>query len=220
MKVRTVVVGTLAAVALACGAPEAGSAVGTGNGRLAIALTDAPNPAVQSIFVTVTQVTAHSDQGGWVTVFDGSQTIDLLSLKDRSLLLGEVSLPAGNVSQIRLVLADGPQYVVLADGSQAPLKTPSGQQSGLKLVGDFGVTACSTHTVTIDFDGEKSIAAHPAKGGSEWILRPVIRVKAESDAPSGCEADGGAGEDDAGTPVTPAPDAGSGGESDAGVILH
>jgi uncharacterized membrane protein YgcG len=194
----------------ACGAST------SGNGTLAVALTDAPSPDVKGIVVTIDTVTAHSDQAGWVTVAHGPITVDLLTLQDVSMKLGEISLPAGTVSEVRLVLADGgPQYVVLADDSHAPLKTPSGAQSGEKLKGPFTVSACEKHTLTIDFDGKNSIAYHETGGPNpEWILRPVIRVKTEVDEVLPCHADGGSA--DSGMPGGSESDGGTGGGSDAG----
>ena len=194
----------------ACGASS------SGNGTLAIALVDAPSPDVKGIVVTVDTVTAHSEQAGWVTVAHGPLTVDLLTLQDVSMKLGEVSLPAGTVTEIRLILADdGPQYVVLADDTHAPLKTPSGAESGEKLKGRFEVSACSKHTVTLDFDGKNSIAYHETGGPNpEWILRPVIRVKAEADEAESCSADGGTS--DSGTPGGSSSDGGNGGGTDAG----
>jgi len=190
----------------ACGASS------SGNGTLAIALVDAPSPDVKGIVVTVDTVTAHSEEAGWVTVAHGPITVDLLTLQDVSMKLGEVSLPAGTVTEIRLILADGgPQYVVLPDDTHAPLKTPSGAESGEKLKGRFEVSACSKHTVTLDFDGKNSIAYHETGGPNpEWILRPVIRVKAEADEAESCSTDGGTS--DSGMPG----DAGSDGGTDAG----
>src|SRR6187549_294813 len=139
----------LAAGAMALAACGASS----GNGTLVVALTDAPSPDVKGIVVTVDTVTAHSEHAGWVTVARGPITVDLLTLQDVSMKLGEISLPAGTVDEIRLILDDGgPQYVVLADDTHAPLKTPSGAESGEKLKGKFEVSACSKHTVTLDFD--------------------------------------------------------------------
>ena len=195
---------TAGAMALAaCGAST------SGNGTLVVALTDAPSPEVKGIVVTIDTVTAHSEHAGWVTVAHGPITVDLLTLQDVSMKLGEISLPAGTVDEIRLILTDGgPQYVVLADDTHAPLKTPSGAESGEKLKGKFEVSACSKHTVTLDFDGKNSIAVHETGGpNAEWILRPVIRVKAEADEAESCSADGGS---DAGS------DRGTGGGTDGG----
>ena len=195
----------------ACGASS------SGNGTLAVALTDAPSPDVKGIVVTIDMVTAHSDQAGWVTVAQGPITVDLLTLQDVAMKLGEISLPAGTVSEVRLILADGgPQYVVLADGTHASLKTPSGAQSGEKLKGPFTVSACERHTLTIDFDGKNSIEYHQTGGPDpEWILRPVIRVKTEADEVLPCHAAGVT--PDSGLPLGGSgPDGGTDGGSDAG----
>ena len=81
----------------------------------------------------------------------------------------------------------GPQYLVLVDDSQAPLKVPSGTSSGVKLKGPFTVSACNKHTLIIDFDGKNSIEYHETGGPTpEWILRPVIHVKAEADEAESC----------------------------------
>ena len=187
----------------------------SGTGTLAVMLTDAPSDSVKSIFVTIDSVTAHSDQAGWVNVFQGPLTVDLLTLQSTSMKLGQVTLPGGTVSQVRFVLTDnGPQYVVLDDGSQAPLKVPSGSESGLKLNGPFTVSACNKHTLVIDFDGKNSIAYHQTGSDLGWILRPVIHVKTEADDVEPCTPDRGspdAGPPDAGPtlPPPPPPDGGS-----------
>jgi Domain of unknown function (DUF4382) len=193
----------------ACAVALAGCGASGGNGTLAVALTDAPSPDVKGIVVTIDTVTAHSEQAGWVTVAQGPITVDLLTLQGVSMQLGQISLPAGTVNEIRLILAEGPQYVVLTDDSHAPLKTPSGQESGVKLKGKFEVSACVKHTVTLDFDGKNSIAYHETGGPDpEWILRPVIHVKGEADEVESCSADGGT--PDSGTPDSGTPPIGDG----------
>jgi len=204
----------------------AGCGSNTGTGTLVVALTDAPSPDVKGIVVTIDTVTAHSDQAGWVTVAHGPITVDLLTLHDVTMELGEVELPAGTVSEVRLQLVDsGPQYIVLADGSHESLQTPSGSTSGLKLKGPFEVSACTRHTLVLDFDGKNSIEYHETGGSdSRWILRPVIRVKAEAVEAQSCSPDGGTPA--SGSPGGSGPDAGqgggvpdaggSGGEPDAG----
>jgi hypothetical protein len=204
---RSLLAATLGIVAVGCGSTTGST------GTLAIELVDAPNPDVKGIVVTIDSVTVHSEEAGWVTVAHGPITVDLLTLQDVGTQLGQVTLPAGTVTQIRLILADGPQYVVLADGSHDDLKTPSGQESGVKLTGQFKVSACNKHTIILDFDGKNSIAYHDTGSPNGWILRPVIRVKAEADEPESCHPAGAAS--DSGTPGG-IPDAGPGGETDAG----
>ena len=213
------------AAALLAAAGCGSSTSGGGTGTFAIQLVDAPSPDVKGIVVTIDTVTAHSEEAGWVTVAHGPITVDFLTLQDVTMKLGEVTLPAGTVTEVRLQLVDsGPRYVALADGSHAPLKTPSGSTSGEKLKGRFTVSACAKHTLTLDFDGKNSIAYHETGGSNpEWILRPVIRVKAEADEGQSCSADGGStpdsgtsGGSDGGTGGG-GPDAGSGGDTDAGI---
>ena len=85
------------------------------------------------------------------------------------------SVPAGDVTQIRLYTASDGNYVVLADGSHADLKVPSGAQSGIKVQGPFGIHSCKRETVDLEFNGPHSIEYH-ATGTGEYILRPVIRA--------------------------------------------
>lgn len=165
----------LVLAALAAAASCSGS---SGPGRLAVQLVDAPNPIVDQIVVNVTKVTAHSAAGGWVTVgpVQGPLSVDLLKLKDYAQPLGLVNLPAGKVTQIRLLLSRDGNYVVpVGSTSEAPLVVPSGYESGVKIVGPWNVPDCTQVTVTLDFDGAASLEYHEADG--TWILRPVIRAK-------------------------------------------
>lgn len=179
-------------------------------GRLVVNLVDAPKPEVTSIFVTIDHVDAVT-AGGTVTVMSTPVTVDLLTLQNGAFLqLGAAALPAGEISQLRLLLAPGAgHHVVMADGSTSPLKIPSGDQTGIKLNGPFQISACSETTLTVDFDGEKSVNVHPAGPQHSFILRPVIFVKQVETAEVGCEE-----EVDAGT--TDETDAGTTDEIDAG----
>ncbi len=160
----------------------------SGPGQLAVNLMDAPNPAVDQIVVNVTKVTAHSTSAGWVTVgpTTAPMTVDLLKLQTYATSLGLVNLPAGTVTQIRLLISQDGNYVV-PTGSTAhqPLVVPSGFESGIKILGPWDVPACTRLTVTLDFDGKNSIEYHLADG--TWILRPVIRPASANGTPISCE---------------------------------
>jgi hypothetical protein len=183
---------------IACGgSQQQASRPPVGKGQLAIELVDAPSTDVQEIWVNVTSVRAHAAGTGWVTISDATMMpvkLDLLKLQSASLPLGLANLPPGTVTQIRLlVAADGNE--VLVAGSKLPLKVPSGFESGIKIHGPWDIVACSRSTVTLDFDGKKSIQTHPTGSGQEWILRPVIRARPTVTADVGCgETDGGTGE--------------------------
>lgn len=191
---------------------QAGGASATAPGgsrvaRVAFRLVDAPTEDVSAIFVTVSRIDA-SIGGAWKTLVEGSSTVDLLTLQGGKFLdLGTAALPPGRVDQLRLHLAPGgDHHVQTPDGVDHPLTIPSGEQSGIKLVGGFDVPECASGAVTLDFDGKKSLMVHPSgQDGTTYSLRPVVRIKAIALAGS-CEdaadagAEGGAGDDAAAEP--------------------
>ena len=181
-------------VTLACSStPSSGSLPPAGSGQLLVNLVDAPNPQVDQIVVGITQVTAHSTSAGWVVIqsFATPLQLDLLKLKEASAQLGLANLPTGQITQVRLYLAQDGNYVVpQGKTSHEALKVPSGYQSGIKIHGPWEITQCNRTTVTLDFDGEHSIEYHQT-GTDLWILRPVIRVKKAETAPIGCGENSG-----------------------------
>lgn len=175
-------------VLAACGGGGGGTVAGGGDGTLRVALTDAPSCGYDHVFVTVEKVRVHQSDvaadadGGWQEiVLSPARRIDLLTLTNGVLdELGSTPLPSGRYSQIRLVLADnspaGPSAnAVQPTGSaETPLKTPSAQQSGLKLKANFDVAAGQTSDLVLDFDACKSIVAAGKSG--QYILKPVMAV--------------------------------------------
>lgn len=146
----------------------------------------------KEINVTIDRVTAHSAEGGWVEIFSGKVTVDLLSLKTQGMFLGFQDLPPGKITQLRLYTdPTGIQNVMLATGELVPLKVPSGVQSGIKIKGPFELSACNVTNVTLDFEGHKSIWAHPTGSGEDWILRPVIHTRKVHGEPGECATPGG-----------------------------
>lgn len=86
-------------------------------------------------------------------------------------LLLRADLPAGKISQIRLIL--GSNNSVVVNGQSHPLNTPSAQESGLKLNLHEEFAAGGAYTVWIDFDAGKSIVE---TGSGKYNLKPVIRA--------------------------------------------
>lgn len=197
VRLSTLSIGALA-LSVACSPANDTARLSPGRSGLAVELVDAPTQQVREINVTIEKVTAHSTAAGWVTIFDqGPVTVDLLTLQTRVMQLGFANLPQGKITQIRLYLTEGgTQNVVLPDGTISPLKVPSGVQSGIKIKGPFELSACDITTVTLDFDGHKSIWYHPTGNGGDWILRPVIHTKKVRSAAAPCDGTptgGGAG---------------------------
>lgn len=188
MKRLHLLTGCLASALLfSCSTKPDADVVAPGQGQLQVKLTDAP-AEYKEIVITVSKVTAHSEKAGWVTLSSEKKTFDLLKLKDTTTELGWVNLPAGKVTQIRLHLdPQAEPHLILNDGQKAALKVPSGTQSGIKIKGPFDIPECERLTVTLDFDGEKSIFVH-GTGNGKYIMRPVIKP-AVATSTLKCDAD-------------------------------
>jgi hypothetical protein len=187
-KINILALGALVAVVAAAACSNA-----KGNGQLAVQLVDAPNPGVEQIWVNVTAVRAHVAGTGWRTVSEEPLRVDLLTLRDQVAPLGLLDLPAGTVTQLRLLVESAGNTVVVS-GVEKPLVVPSGTESGIKINGPWEIGPCTQTTVTLDFDGLKSLSVHPTGAGEEWILRPVIRTRKVERTPGTCGGDEGTGE--------------------------
>ncbi len=92
-------------------------------------------------------------------------------VKGKDTLLVEDDIPAGYLSQIRLVL--GEDNTVMKNGLKYYLKTPSAQQSGLKLNVHEDIHPGMYYEYVLDFEADKSIVR---TGNDRHQLKPVIRV--------------------------------------------
>jgi hypothetical protein len=119
---------------------------------------------------------------------DGRPDIDLRALSGKATPIVKGTIPAGIYTQFRLFSpaesgSEAPSvYLVMKDGSRVPLRIPSGQQTGLKLViqGGFNVRVDATTTLTLAFDLGHSLVQ---TGNGRFMLKPV--VKASGDVSSG-----------------------------------
>lgn len=93
----------------------------------------------------------------------------------RDTVLVNEEIDAGFVSQIRLIL--GENNTVVIDDTEYDLKTPSAQQSGLKLNVHQELLGGEAYAYVIDFMVEKSVVK---TGNDKYILKPVIRVFTEA----------------------------------------
>jgi hypothetical protein len=86
-------------------------------------------------------------------------------------LIAKGDIPAGQVSQIRLIL--GGNNSVMIDSVVYPMATPSAMQSGLKLQIHNVFAAGVEYMLLLDFDANQSVVDH---GNGTYSLKPVIRV--------------------------------------------
>lgn len=160
---------------LALGCSDSTGPAPAGEGRLTLTLVDAPGD-FDAVNVTVVGVRAHragaDSAAGWFTISEDTFTVDLLTLTGgHGVVIADTLLPAGDYTQIRLLLGEGCHVVV--DGQTHPLEVPSGGTSGLKLNHPFTLLDGTVHAATLDFDAHRSIHL---TGDGRWIMRPVIRI--------------------------------------------
>jgi len=126
---------------------------------------------VTAVWLDIKKVKACGDDSGCQMV-GGSQRLNLLELDGKALAtLADVALLPATFHQLRLVL--GNDNTVVADGDTFSLKTPSAQQSGLKIIGDWIVKAGFTTEIQLAFDVAKSIHFNKGQG---YMLKPTIKA--------------------------------------------
>jgi Domain of unknown function (DUF4382)/Carboxypeptidase regulatory-like domain len=182
---------SVAALALTGLAACGGGGAGGGSadiGTLRLALTDAPSCGYDAVNVTVQKIRVHQSasasetDGGWSEiVLTPARRLNLLDLTNGVLdELGQTPLPAGKYTQLRLVLADNGGATPLANsvkptgGAEVALRTPSGQQSGVKLNVNIDVAAARLADFVLDFDACKSVVV--AGNSGQYLLKPVVAV--------------------------------------------
>ncbi|MCM8569768.1 DUF4382 domain-containing protein [Gramella jeungdoensis] len=188
---KSLMIATLVSVGLiSCSEDDSSTNNGEGTANLTVRLTDAPGD-YDAVLVDVQDVEIHveteaegelegdDDGDGWVSVGDVQTGVyDLLELTGGvSQLLADTEVPAGYVSQMRLVL--GSENSVVINGESKPLNTPSAQQSGLKLQINQEFVAGENYAFLLDFNVDESVVT---TGNGSYNLKPVIRVSAQADA--------------------------------------
>ena len=186
---KSMMIATIVALGLtSCSDDDSGS--NSDMASLTLRMTDAPGD-YDAVFIDVQDIEIHVeadaetelegdlDGDGWISVGDVNTGVyDLLELTGGvSQLLADTRVPAGYVSQMRLIL--GTENSVVIDGESKPLNTPSAQQSGLKLQLNQELEAGENYAFLLDFDVEKSIVT---TGNGGYNLKPVIRLSAEANA--------------------------------------
>ena len=154
--------------------------------RLEVRLTDAPGD-YQEVNIDIQDIQVNADDGngsgGWQSLnLKNKGVYNLIKLTDGlDTLLGDIQLPVGKVSQLRLILGSNNSIKVAGQTQSLPLTTPSAQQSGLKVQIHTDLKEGITYKILLDFDAAHSIVA---TGSGKFILKPVIRTVVEAESGS------------------------------------
>lgn len=149
------------------------------NARVQVYLTDNPGD-YEAVFIDVVDIKVNISGdtiNGWQSLTGVNAGVyDLLTLvNDNDTLLADAAINSGRLHQMRLVL--GTENFVKVNGQLIRLKTPSAQQSGLKLNIQQDVLSGVLYKIVLDFDVAKSIVK---TGNDKYILKPVIRTMLEA----------------------------------------
>ena len=175
------------------GSDGGGGSANAQPGMVSVSMTDSPACGFDEVNVTVSKVrihqsdTADDNTPGWTDItLNPPRKINLLDLNDPTqpnfalLTLGQTPLAAGHYTQLRLVLvpnSGGPPFANSVIPSttkiEEPLDTPSGIQTGIKLIHQFTVNSGQRVDLLLDFDACKSIVQ---TGNGKYKLKPVIKV--------------------------------------------
>lgn len=159
-----------------------------GTAQVAVKLTDAPGDyekvlvEVEDVLIKMeTEATTETDaetgeDEGWESLGNVEpRQINLLDLTGGvTELLAEAEIPAGHLQEMRLVLGDN--NVIVVDGQELVLATPSAQQSGLKVQVNQELEADTYYTFILDFDVDKSVVS---QGNGGYSLKPVLRLSVD-----------------------------------------
>jgi hypothetical protein len=157
-------------------------------------LTDAPSLVYDAVYIDIREIVVgvgdeFYDEDGdidndgiyeikWVGV--PMQSPGLYNLMDyrngEMALLAGGEIPAGKISQVRLIL--GLDSYIVKDGEEYPLQTPSAQVSGIKLNLHEVLLPDLMYSFVIDFDAARSVVQ--TGNHDKFILKPVIRTYAET----------------------------------------
>jgi len=181
-------VSLLSSVFVGCGGGDGGA---DRTGRLQVAITDQTG-TYASVVLSIRELRlVQLGQGDGATqaglpvipIPNPPHVVDVIQLAYQHELLGGATVPAGRYQQVRLVLDPNEpgqppaNYLTLAadPGTEIPINTPSGQTSGLKVLGRFEVAAGQMNTIMLDFDPEKAIVQVGASG--KYNFKPTgIRI--------------------------------------------
>ena len=136
-------------------------------------LTDNPVDA-QQVNVDIQKVYLFGhDEKDSISMGTNAGVYDLLTLQNGvDTLLASALLTIDTVKQIRLIL--GEDNTIMVDSALHDLKTPSAQQSGLKIKVDIVLSELDSANVILDFDACESIKE---QGNGTYMLKPVLKIK-------------------------------------------
>lgn len=164
-----------AGMAILSGCTKDNNSTASGTTKVEIRMTDAPGD-FDEINLNVKEIIIFSE-GKPYTFAAKTDIFNILDFRigtnNPDILVASGEMPSGEITEIRLVLNDSGNTIVVGGVSQE-LKTPSAQSSGwkVKLKANPSLLPGVTYSLLLDFDAAKSIVS---TGNGKYLLKPVVR---------------------------------------------
>jgi hypothetical protein len=179
-------------VSFGCGggaSPTSPSSDPSSGGALNVRITDSPFGAAKAVLVTFSEVSVQKGSDWSKLPFPDSSastwTCDLKKLENNAQdLIASGAPSAGEYTWVRLVVQSARVYLQNSAQSATPcartIAAPAGESYNMNIArtegkdnGSFVVSGSKATTITVDFDGDSSVAEN---GTNNYILTPVVRV--------------------------------------------
>ena len=190
-----------AATVVLAGCGGSGSSGPDATGFISLGISDGPVHDAKKVCISFDEIEFKGNGQSIVVKLDPAESVNLLEFQGSNampILISE-ELPAGEYQWMRLGIdaerlgtggtgdsseteCDGEgSYIVMNDGMAYNLYVPSGEETGLKLVGGYTIPADSSVVFTAEFDLMKSVTA-PDGLSPDVILRPTLRLVNNAEA--------------------------------------
>ncbi|MGD2246033.1 MAG: DUF4382 domain-containing protein [Candidatus Aminicenantes bacterium] len=144
-----------------------GCSTSENSGNFQLYLTDQPIDGLEHVYVTISAIKVQRDDSSVTTLWEGTETYDLLALRDVEELVVDVDLEAGTYTHI-IVVIDAVSIVVHSHTYDL------GIDPGLevRIPVSFTILDNDSTEVVLDFEVDSSLEGY----GDQYIFIPVISV--------------------------------------------
>lgn len=137
------------------------------SGNFQLYLTDQPIEGLEHVYVTISAIQVQKDDSSVITLWQGSETYDLLALRDIEEQVVDVDLEAGTYTHIIIVI-DAVSIVVYTQTYD--LSINPGLE--VRIPVSFTILDNDSTEVVLDFEVDNSLEGY----GDQYIFIPVISI--------------------------------------------
>ncbi len=145
----------------------AGCSTSENSGNFQLYLTDQPIEGLEHAYVTISAIKVQKDDSSVTSLWEGTETYDLLALRDVEELVVDVDLEAGTYTHVIIVI-DAVSIVI--NSSTYDLSINPGLE--VRIPVSFTILDNDSTEVVLDFEVDNSLEGY----GDQFIFIPVISV--------------------------------------------